>query len=137
MLSDIDRFSNEARQYILRFVSLMGYSVSGTEDGFSLKGNPNEKTLTMMKSNFYHFTNAIQNPEENIYQQLEIDIPQQASVVQHKSGIYDDQFITFQLPQIVMENQQSSLVWCLWNFSLFHWQCNSRQSVLSRSRKTY
>eukprot|EP01083_Nonionella_stella_P078261 214062_1 len=48
--------------------------------------------------------------EMNVYHQLNIRIPNDGSVVKHKSGVNDNEFITFLLPQIVMENQQSSLV---------------------------
>lgn len=68
------------------------------------------KKLKEIKLNFHHFTNAMHNPEENIYQQLDVDIPDEAVVKSHASGIYDDRFITFQLPKMVMEAQQSSLV---------------------------
>ena len=88
----------------------MGYSVSHSEGTVLLRGEPEEKKLREIKSNFYHLSNAIQNPIGTIYQQLDVNIPDRAIVMRHSSGVYDNRFITFQLHQIVMENQQSSLV---------------------------
>lgn len=84
-----------------------------------LSGEPRGRKLKEIKFNFHHFTNAMHNPQENIYQSLDLDIPDEPVVKRHSSGLYDDQFITFQLPQIVMENQQSSLV-CTSCTSPFH-----------------
>ena len=95
----------------------MGYFLSVTDDGLKLSGDPVNHGA--IKSNFRHFTNAMQSPTQNIYRQLNIDIPDEQKVKRHTSGVYDAKFITFQLPQIVLENQQSSLVWSLFICTLF------------------
>ena len=88
----------------------MGYTVSNSKEGLVLRGEPDKERLTEIKSNLHHLTNAMQKPVENIYQQLQISVPGKERAILHKSGVLDNKFITFQLPQIVMENQQSSLV---------------------------
>ena len=68
--------------------------------------------LKAIKSNFYHLVHAAQKPTGDVYQQIGINLADlnEGAVSRHHSGIYDDQFITFQLVQIVMENQQKALV---------------------------
>jgi len=105
-----DRFSGKAKELIVQFMELMGYSLRHSPDGGGMVLSGEAKKLKEIKLNFHHFTNAMHNPEENIYQQLDVDIPDEAVVKSHASGIYDDRFITFQLPKMVMEAQQSSLV---------------------------
>eukprot|EP01083_Nonionella_stella_P225640 801980_1 len=96
---------------IMCFLRIIGFQANHVQNqGFKIKGTANRKVLNEMVRNFYYLSNAMQKPKMNVYQQLNIRIPNDGSVVKHKSGLYDNEFITFLLPQIVMENQQSSLV---------------------------
>eukprot|EP01083_Nonionella_stella_P225644 801987_1 len=96
---------------IVSFLQIIGFEANHVQNkGFEITGASDQKTLDEVERNFYHLSNAMQKPKMNVYQQLNIRIPNDGSVVKHKSGLYDNEFITFLLPQIVMENQQSSLV---------------------------
>eukprot|EP01083_Nonionella_stella_P119978 359054_1 len=96
---------------IVSFLQIIGFEANHVQNkGFEITGASDQKTLDEVERNFYHLSNAMQKPKMNVYQQLNIHIPNDGSVVKHKSGLYDNEFITFLLPQIVMENQQSSLV---------------------------
>ena len=90
----------------------MGYSISHSPKGLLLRGKPNARILRTIQSNFHHLSNAIHTPIQDIHQQLGINISDAdvQTAKRHKSGIYDDRFITFQLVQTVMENQQKALV---------------------------
>eukprot|EP01083_Nonionella_stella_P225647 801991_1 len=105
---------NESAKFIdciICFLRIIGFQANHVQNqGFKIKGTANRKVLNEMVRNFYYLSNAMQKPKMNVYQQLNIRIPNDGSVVKHKSGLYDNEFITFLLPQIVMENQQSSLV---------------------------
>ena len=79
-------------------------------DLYKVKGYADTKKLQEVSAKFHHLNNAIENPNTNIYQALNIKIPSESKIKYHETGIYDDQFIIFELPQILMENQQSSLV---------------------------
>ena len=79
-------------------------------DFYIIKGQPKIELLQEVSSKFHHLVNAMQNPTIDIYQELDIKIPSNSSIKHHETGIYDDQFIIFELAQILMENQQSSLV---------------------------
>ena len=105
--------------HVYAFIELMGYSISQEDASILIEGKPNIVTLRAMKSNFHHLSNAIQIPGEDVYQYLGINIPERVveAAKQHQSGIYDDRFITFQLIQIVMENQQRALV-CFCSYSV-------------------
>eukprot|EP01083_Nonionella_stella_P119979 359057_1 len=93
------------------FLRIIGFQADYLENkGFEIKGAADLDSLNEVGPNFYKLSNAMQKPKMNVYQQLNIHIPNDGSVVKHKSGLYDNEFITFLLPQIVMENQQSSLV---------------------------
>eukprot|EP01083_Nonionella_stella_P225646 801990_1 len=93
------------------FLRIIGFQADYLENkGFEIKGAADLDSLNEVGPNFYKLSNAMQKPKMNVYQQLNIRIPNDGSVVKHKSGLYDNEFITFLLPQIVMENQQSSLV---------------------------
>ncbi len=94
----------------LQFIKLLGYGLRYGGANIILDGQPNKQSLSQIKSNFHHLSNAMQKPIENIYQQLKISVPKSESVGFHQSGIVDNKFITFSLPEIVLENQQSSLV---------------------------
>ena len=106
---------------------ILGYSVrkdSGGDDDEKGNGNNDDNSVRIkytaredkaerlkeVSSKFYHLVNALQNPTTDIYQDLKVDIPSTSKIIKHKTGIYDDQYIIFELPQILMENQQSSLV---------------------------
>eukprot|EP01084_Bolivina_argentea_P258460 435733_1 len=104
---------NESQDYVkcaVVLMSLLGYNVNAMDHSFAVSGEPNQMVLTQIKSNFHHLSNAMQKPVVNVYQQLEIQVPSKGTTKFHKSGILDDQFITFRLPQIVLENQNSTLV---------------------------
>ena len=113
------RFNKAFMDHVYAFIELMGYSISQDDEEILITGNRDIVTLRTMKSNFHHLSNAIQTAGEDIYQQLGINIPERvvADAKQHQSGIYDDRFITFQLIQIVMENQQRALV-CFCSYSV-------------------
>ncbi len=61
-------------------------------------------------TNFYHLSNAMQKPRPNIYSQLKIEIPENDEIARHESGMHCNEFIIFELNEILLENQQSSLV---------------------------
>ena len=97
------------------FVEMMGYSLSPSDRGLIPKGRPQKPFLKAIKSNFHLLVNAAQTPAGDVYQELGINLSDlnEDTVSRHHSGIYDRKFITFQLIQMVMENQQRALVWCL------------------------
>ena len=91
----------------------MGYSIITTDDdnqSYKIERTADPQKLREIKSKFHKFTDAMYNPITDIYHDLEIEIPSQSAIKSHKTGIYDDQYIIFELPQVLMENQQRSLV---------------------------
>ena len=102
------------------FLEIMGYSLSSSDRGLLPEGRPKKIMLKAIKSNFHHLVNAVQTPtgQGDVYHELGINIPapNDRTVSRHHSGIYDGKFITFQLIQMVMENQQRALVCFLHTF---------------------
>lgn len=80
------------------------------EHGLELNGELDTEIVSDVQSNFHHLANAMHEPPPSIYQVLDIQKPDTAKVVRHSTGVLDNEFVTFQLQRIVMENQQSSLV---------------------------
>eukprot|EP01083_Nonionella_stella_P096005 269662_1 len=114
---DILRESGKAKshryvQCLIKFLSLLGFDIAISSDGISIviKGTPHNARIDHIDVNFHHLRKAITKPRLSIYQQLDIDIPASQRVARHQSGINDDAFITFELPRIVSENQDQSLI---------------------------
>ena len=85
--------------------------IKGKETNFYIiTGQAKIELLQEVSSKYHHLVNAMQNPTIDIYQELNIKIPSKSCIKHHETGIYDNQFIIFELAQILMENQQSSLV---------------------------
>eukprot|EP01084_Bolivina_argentea_P031673 58621_1 len=102
--------TTESEQFIrciLMFLRMIGYSASHCNEGFKVSGQPIQNALNEIICNFYQFTNLMQKPRQNIYQQLNIKIPNEANVIKHETGINDNKFIIFKLAEILLENQQS------------------------------
>eukprot|EP01083_Nonionella_stella_P146989 463037_1 len=114
---DILRESGKAKshryvQCLIKFLSLLCFDIAISSDGISIviKGTPHNARIDHIDVNFHHLRKAITKPRLSIYQQLDIDIPASQRVARHQSGINDDAFITFELPRIVSENQDQSMV---------------------------
>eukprot|EP01084_Bolivina_argentea_P051995 95548_1 len=72
---------------ILRFVKLLGYSVSNASDGLTIEGKPTSRQLVEdVEANFYIFTNSVAQQIYDVYQDLDISIPNQSKVEIHASG---------------------------------------------------
>eukprot|EP01084_Bolivina_argentea_P136696 240736_1 len=99
---------------VVGFLKILGYSVSTNPSTakhmFEIKGKSTKATLSEVSSKFRHLVDAMQDPSTNVYQDLKLKIPKDSKVREHETGIYDTQFIIFELAQILMENQQTSLV---------------------------
>ena len=98
-------------------MQILGYSVKKSpkiKDKdyhlFQIEDEVNAERLGEVTTKFHHLIMSMEKPATDIYEDLDIKIPSIPEFKKHKTGIYDDQFIIFELPQIAMENQQLSLV---------------------------
>eukprot|EP01083_Nonionella_stella_P272463 923928_1 len=110
--------SEPYQECVISFLDILQYTVTKhpKEKGrdfheYTIKGHPNKNVLEAVTAKFHHLIHAMEDPITDIYRDLDIKIPSTSDgVIEHDTGIYDDTFIIFELPQILMENQQSSLV---------------------------
>eukprot|EP01084_Bolivina_argentea_P123199 218331_1 len=92
------------------FLRIIGYQIDYNENNnYIVSGEPDKHLLNEIASKFCHVGVAIQNPKKNIYEQLNIKIPNTNTIETHDSGINDNQFIIFELYKIVTEEQESSV----------------------------
>ena len=101
--------SSDYQGCILSVLEILKYSIRKSQN-YMVKGWADDKILHQLSSDLHHLNNAIHNPFANIYQYLNIEIPTSSAIKYHKSGIYDEEFITFQLQQIMSQKNNNNKI---------------------------